>query len=323
MRRLPQGLGGVPRSARYCGQKPKVATGSVQRVQGRIAEGPAHSGDRRRHRPRQGDGRRVSRSSAPRSSSAAGASRCATRPRSNWWTSTAGRSTSYGVDIRDAAARRRDGRGDLPHRAADRPGQQRRRQFHLAHARTCRRKGFDAVANIVMHGTFYVTHAVGRRWIAGKHKGSVGLDRGDLGRQRRPVRRAVGDEQGGDPTMTRSLAVEWGPLRHPPQRDRARRVPDRRRGQAAAAGRGAGRAPPQGQSDGPPRADGGAAEPRHLPARAGLRLAHRRDHHGRRRPGAGAAGGFYDLREWSDEQWRAAREAIQAQNAKDRAARSS
>src|SRR5690606_15359815 len=27
-------------------------------------------------------------------------------------------------------------------------------------------KGFDAVANIVMHGTFYVTHAVGRRWVA-------------------------------------------------------------------------------------------------------------------------------------------------------------
>src|SRR6202171_2374227 len=31
-------------------------------------------------------------------------------------------------------------------------------------------RGFDAVANIVMHGTFYVTHAVGRRWIAGKHR---------------------------------------------------------------------------------------------------------------------------------------------------------
>ena len=28
------------------------------------------------------------------------------------------------------------------------------------------RRGFDAVANIVLHGTFYVTHAVGRRWIA-------------------------------------------------------------------------------------------------------------------------------------------------------------
>jgi hypothetical protein len=28
-------------------------------------------------------------------------------------------------------------------------------------------RGSNAVANIVMHGTFYVTHAVGKRWIAG------------------------------------------------------------------------------------------------------------------------------------------------------------
>src|ERR1700750_1341320 len=34
-------------------------------------------------------------------------------------------------------------------------------------------RGFDAIANIVMHGTFYVTHAVGKRWIAGGHKGNV------------------------------------------------------------------------------------------------------------------------------------------------------
>src|SRR6267378_3145271 len=34
-------------------------------------------------------------------------------------------------------------------------------------------RGFDAVANIVMHGTFYVTHAVGRRWIADKQRGNV------------------------------------------------------------------------------------------------------------------------------------------------------
>ena len=27
-------------------------------------------------------------------------------------------------------------------------------------------RGFDAIANIVMHGTFYVTQAVGKRWIA-------------------------------------------------------------------------------------------------------------------------------------------------------------
>src|SRR4051812_6554942 len=32
--------------------------------------------------------------------------------------------------------------------------------------------GFNAIANIVFHGTFYVTQAVGKRWIEGKHKGS-------------------------------------------------------------------------------------------------------------------------------------------------------
>jgi hypothetical protein len=32
-------------------------------------------------------------------------------------------------------------------------------------------------------------------------------------------------------------------------------------------------------------------------------------------------GNFYELRKWTPEQWRAAREAIEAQNRKDRAAR--
>ena len=33
--------------------------------------------------------------------------------------------------------------------------------------------GFDAIANIVLHGTFYTTNACGKRWIAEKHKASV------------------------------------------------------------------------------------------------------------------------------------------------------
>ena len=55
------------------------------------AQGSAHPGDRRRHRARQGDGRRGISSSAPSCSSAAGASRCATRPRSSSPTRPAGR----------------------------------------------------------------------------------------------------------------------------------------------------------------------------------------------------------------------------------------
>ncbi len=34
-----------------------------------------------------------------------------------------------------------------------------------------------------------------------------------------------------------------------------------------------------------------------------------------------SGGGFYDLREWGDEEWKAARQAIREQNNKDRAAR--
>ena len=44
-------------------------------------------------------------------------------------------------------------------------------------------RGFDAIANIVMHGTFYVTHAVGRRWIAESTR-QRGVDHRDLGAQR-------------------------------------------------------------------------------------------------------------------------------------------
>ena len=34
-------------------------------------------------------------------------------------------------------------------------------------------RGFDAIANIVFHGTFYVTHAVGKKWIEQQIKGSI------------------------------------------------------------------------------------------------------------------------------------------------------
>ena len=34
-------------------------------------------------------------------------------------------------------------------------------------------KGFDAIANIVFHGTFYMTHSVGKRWIEQGVKGSI------------------------------------------------------------------------------------------------------------------------------------------------------
>ncbi len=60
-------------------------------------------------------------------------------------------------------------------------------------------RGFDAIANIVMHGTFYVTQAVGKRWIAGRPSGLGRVDHRHLDAQWRTVCRALDDEQVGDP----------------------------------------------------------------------------------------------------------------------------
>src|SRR6202162_5884377 len=83
-----------------------------------------------------------------------------------------GRVTSHGVDIRNALAVDemietifKDGPlTDLINNAAGN---------FISRTEDLSPRGFDAVANIVMHGTFYVTHAVGRRWIAGGHRANV------------------------------------------------------------------------------------------------------------------------------------------------------
>ena len=106
-----------------------------------------------------------------------------------------GQVTSYGVDIRDAGGRRRHGRAtsfasgpltDLVNNAAGN---------FISRTEDLTPRGFDAVANIVMHGTFYVTHAVGKRWIAGGHKGNVVSIVVTWVHNGGPYRRAVGDEQ--------------------------------------------------------------------------------------------------------------------------------
>ena len=138
---------------------------------------------------------------------------------------------SYGVDIRDAAAVDamveeifRDGPlTGLVNNAAGN---------FISRTEDLSPRGFDAIANIVMHGTFYVTHAVGKRWIAGKHPRQRGFDLGHLGPQRRPVRHAFGDEQSGDPRDDDVARDRMGPLRHPSQRDRARGDSDRGHEQA-------------------------------------------------------------------------------------------
>ena len=87
--------------------------------------------------------------------------------------SLGGNVRTHAVDIRDAAAvdamvqRIWDESGPLTGLVNNAAGN------FISPTKDLTPNGFNAIANIVFHGTFYVTHAVGRRWIAGGHKGSV------------------------------------------------------------------------------------------------------------------------------------------------------
>ena len=71
-------------------------------------------------------------------------------------------------------------------------------------------RGFDAIANTVFHGTFYLTHAVGRRWIEAGTGGSVlsivstGVVNGA------PFVVPSVMSKAAICAMTKSLAIEWG-----------------------------------------------------------------------------------------------------------------
>ncbi|VTU21512.1 putative 2,4-dienoyl-CoA reductase [Variovorax sp. PBL-H6] len=71
-------------------------------------------------------------------------------------------------------------------------------------------RGFDAVANTVLHGTYYVTHHVGRRWIAGGHRGSIVSIVVTWVRTGAPFVVPSAMSKAGVEVMTRSLAIEWG-----------------------------------------------------------------------------------------------------------------
>jgi len=70
--------------------------------------------------------------------------------------------------------------------------------------------GFNAIANIVFHGTFYVTHAVGKRWIEGGHKGAVISILVTWVWTGSPYVVPSAMSKAGLHVMTKSLAVEWG-----------------------------------------------------------------------------------------------------------------
>lgn len=193
-------------------------------------------------------------------------------------------------------------------------------------------RAFDAIANIVFHGTFYVTHAVGRRWIE-QAKAAGGW------RPPAPMKSVMSIivtwvENGGPyvvpsamskagiAAMTRSLAVEWarygirlnaiGPGEIPTEGMSKRLNPGEQPGERSR------RTNPQ-QREGsmhelqnlatflmtPGVCDWLTGELIHMDG--GNHLA--------------TGGNFYALREWSDAQWVEARQRIEAQNARDRAQR--
>ena len=71
-------------------------------------------------------------------------------------------------------------------------------------------KGFDAIANIVFHGTFYMTHSVGKRWIEAKHKGSIISILTTWVWTGSPYVVPSAMSKSGINAMTQSLAAEWG-----------------------------------------------------------------------------------------------------------------
>ncbi|MCD0419220.1 MAG: SDR family oxidoreductase [Rhodopseudomonas sp.] len=120
-----------------------------------------------------------------------------------------GKVMTYGVDIRDAAAVDHmvetifEG-GPLTDLINNAAGN------FISRSEDLSPRGFDAVANIVMHGTFYVTHAVGKRWIAGGHRGNVVSITTTWVRNGSPYVVPSAMSKSAIHAMTMSLATEWG-----------------------------------------------------------------------------------------------------------------
>jgi NAD(P)-dependent dehydrogenase (short-subunit alcohol dehydrogenase family) len=182
-------------------------------------------------------------------------------------------------------------------------------------------RGFDAIANIVMHGTFYVTHAVGKRWIAGKHRGSVLSIAVTWVRNGGPFVVPSAMSKAAIHAMTMSLATEWGPYGIRLNAIAPGEIPtegmSKRLNPGEDPGARSARLNPTGRpgrmeelqnlatflmSDGCDWLNGEL-----IAMDGGQALA--------------TGGNFYALRDWSDAQWQAARESIKALNERDRAQR--
>src|SRR4030081_1153127 len=117
---------------------------------------------------------------------------------------------THSVDIRDAAAvdamvqRIGDETGPLTGLVNNAAGN------FISPTKDLTPNGFNAIANIVFHGTFYVTHAVGKRAIAGGDKGTVLSILVTWVHTGSPYVVPSAMSKAGLHVMTKSLAVEWG-----------------------------------------------------------------------------------------------------------------
>ncbi len=182
-------------------------------------------------------------------------------------------------------------------------------------------RGFDAVANIVMHGTFYVTHAVGRRWIEQKLRGNVVSITTTWVRNGSPYVVPSAMSKSAIHAMTMSLAIEWGKYGIRLNTIAPGEIPTEGMSKRIKPGDEAGantkKMNPMGrvgtmeelQNVATFLISGGcdwiSGETIAMDGAQGL----------------ATGGNFYQLRDWSDDDWTKARDSIKAQNEKDRAKR--
>ena len=192
-------------------------------------------------------------------------------------------------------------------------------------------RAFDAIANIVFHGTFYVTQAVGKRWVAQAKDGSwkagqpfrsvmsiitTWVDNGS------PYVVPSAMSKAGIDIMSKSLAVEWakfgvrlntvGPGEIPTEGMSKRLNPGEEPGARS-------------KQKNPMARPGDMSELQNLacflmaPGQCDWLTGQSIMMDGGSALATG--GNFYELRSWSDGDWQQARERIEAQNQKDRAQR--
>ena len=184
-------------------------------------------------------------------------------------------------------------------------------------------RGFDAIANIVFRGSFFMTLDCGKRWIAEGKKGSVLSILTTWIWHGGPFTVPSAMSKAGLNVMTQSLAVEWAPKGIRFNAIAPGTFPTE--GAWARLNPGGSRRPTDGSSPTNPMGRVGR-----MPELANLAvyLMHPLSEYVNGQTiaidGAGwnaGGGGFSALRSWTDDQWEAAREAIRGANEKDRAQR--